>query len=146
MNIGRILDTLPHRYPFLLVDKVLEIDEEKGRVVAQKNVSFNEPFFNGHFPGSPIMPGVLILEALAQAGALAMHNDLDPGSLALLLSIEKAKFRKAVVPGDVLILEVIAKHVNKRGGKVSAKAFVDDSLAVEAEIAYVVVDRKQLRN
>src|SRR4051794_20492883 len=102
MEIKDILNILPHRYPFLLVDKVLEIDVEKDSIIAQKNVTMNESFFQGHFPGAPIMPGVLILEALAQAGAILLHQKGYTDKIAVFLNVNNVKFRQPVKPGDIL--------------------------------------------
>src|SRR5262249_41182321 len=116
MKIGDILGILPHRYPFLLVDRVLEAADDK--LVALKNVTINEPFFNGHFPGNPVMPGVLIVEALAQAGGVlaARRAGFDPAKQVIyFMAIDKVKFRRPVVPGDQLILEVVPLRA---GGKV----------------------------
>jgi len=135
IDIETILKCLPHRYPFLLVDKVIEIDLEKDHIIAVKNVTFNEPFFQGHFPGKPIMPGVMILEALAQAGGVLMFEKGYP-QLKVLASIRNAKFRKVVKPGDVLTLEVWAIHLSARGGKLKGEAKVDGELATEAEIVF----------
>lgn len=130
-----ILEVLPHRYPMLLVDKVLECDDQK-RIVAIKNVSFNEPFFNGHFPGRPIMPGVLQIEAMAQTGGLLLlrMNGGHAQSIPVFMGIDKARFRRMVEPGDQLRIEV--EFLNLRGKVVrfSGKAFVGDALASEAEL------------
>ncbi len=143
-NIKEILDILPHRYPFLLVDKITHLDLEENLIIGQKNVTMNEQFFLGHFPGAPIMPGVLILEALAQTGGVLVHQKGYGHKIALLLNISNAKFRKPVTPGDVLILEGKGTHISGKGGKVLARALVDGQLAVEAEISFVLLDRKQI--
>ena len=143
-NIKEILDILPHRYPFLLVDKITHLDLEENLIIGQKNVTMNEQFFLGHFPGAPIMPGVLILEALAQTGGVLVHQKGYGHKIALLLNISNAKFRKPVTPGDVLILEGKGAHISGKGGKVLARALVDGQLAVEAEISFVLLDRKQI--
>lgn len=140
MDIHEILKYLPHRYPFLLVDSVLEHDIGKS-VLAIKNVSYNEPFFQGHFPGVPVMPGVLILEALAQtAGILAFSNSEwrpDNESLYLLVGIDKARFKRQVSPGDQLTLHVQIMK-NKRGyGVFGATASVDGEIAATAELICV---------
>lgn len=131
---------LPHRYPFLLVDKVLEVEPGK-KVVAVKNVTANEPFFQGHFPGNPIMPGVLIVEALAQASGLAIAM-LEEGKnkLGVFAAIDSMKFKKQVVPGDILMLE--GEIITYRMGvaKAKVKATVDDKLAAEGEIKFAMVD------
>ena len=139
-NNGDILEIstlLPHRYPFLLVDKIIEFEENKS-ILAIKNVSFNEPFFNGHFPGYPVMPGVLILEALAQASGLLVFKtpSLCPPneSLYLFVGIDKARFKKPVIPGDQLKLKVEMKK-NRQGFAVfDALATVEDEVAASAEL------------
>lgn len=135
---------LPHRYPFLLVDRVIHLDLESNYIVGQKNVSLNEQFFNGHFPFAPIMPGVLILESLAQAGGILIHEKGYHDKIAVLMSVNQAKFRKSVVPGDVLHLHVEGGHFASRGGRVKAEARVGGQLAAEAEIGFGFVDRAQL--
>ncbi len=144
LDIGQILNILPHRYPFLLVDRVIEMDLNKGYILAQKNVSMNESFFQGHFPGSPIMPGVLILEALAQAGAILVHSKSKENKLAVLLNVNHAKFRQPVKPGDVLLLRCQGLHFSSKGGKVKAEALVDSKVAAEGEIGFVFVDKSQI--
>lgn len=135
-DIQKIMEFLPHRYPFLLVDRVLECEEDKS-LTALKNVSFNEPFFQGHFPGMPIMPGVLIIEALAQAtGLLSFHSldEDDRNKIYLLVGVDNARFRGQVVPGDQLTLAVELKR-NMRGiGMFQCRASVDDKLVVECEM------------
>ncbi len=136
-DILEIMNLLPHRYPFLLVDKINEFHEGKS-IICQKNVSFNEPFFNGHFPGYPVMPGVLILEALAQASGLLVFKTpkLCPPneSLYLFVGIDKARFKRQVIPGDQIILEVIMTK-NKQGFAIfSATATVDSEVAASAEL------------
>ena len=131
---------IPHRYPLLLVDRVLEIEPGK-RIVGLKNVSANEPFFQGHFPGNPIMPGVLIVEALAQAGALLLLSQPEErGKLPLFAGIDGLKFRRQVVPGDQLRLEV--EFTLRRGpiGKGKSRATVDGQVAAEGELTFAVVD------
>ncbi|MGZ3633691.1 MAG: 3-hydroxyacyl-ACP dehydratase FabZ, partial [Parachlamydiaceae bacterium] len=110
LDIKEILKILPHRYPFLLVDKILEIDIERGYILGQKNLTFNEAFFQGHFPDAPIMPGVLILEALAQTGGVLLHLKEQTPKIAVLLSVNHAKFRNPVHPGDVLQLKCEGLH------------------------------------
>lgn len=144
LDIKEIIKILPHRYPFLLVDKIIEMNIEENIIVGVKNVTCNEPFFQGHFPGVPIMPGVLILEALAQTGGILIHQKTQDAKLALLLNVNNAKFRKPVVPGDSLILQVIGIHITNKSGKVQAKAFVGEQLAAEAEIGFVMVQKDQL--
>jgi len=137
-NIGldRLLRLLPHRYPFLLVDRVLELDNT--RVLTLKNVTINEPFFTGHFPNAPIMPGVLILEALAQSAAiLALRLVGDRSSLFMLTGIDKARLRRRVVPGDQLRLEVRLLKYHRPLWKMRGEARVDGELAAEAELSAV---------
>lgn len=134
-NIQKILGFLPHRYPFILVDRVLEIAPRES-IVALKNVTINEPFFQGHFPGNPIMPGVLIVEALAQAGGLLAYESLPPesrGQAVYFMGFNNVKFRKPVVPGDQLVLRV--KFLRQRGNafKMAGRAEVDETLVAEAE-------------
>ena len=135
LDITAIERILPHRYPFLLVDRVDEIGED--RIVARKLVSRNEPFFDGHFPGMPVMPGVLIVEALAQAGALlaAQTAAFDPTKqVVYFMAIDNAKFRKPVIPGDVLTLEVVPLRKGGRIWKLRGEAKVDGALVAEAEL------------
>ena len=137
MNIHAILKQLPHRYPFLLVDKVVEI-ERNARILAVKNVTFNEPFFMGHFPGRPVMPGVLMLEALAQAAGLlafdAMGQVPDENNIYYFVGIDSARFKRPVEPGDQLLLEASIDRI--RGGiwKFKGVARVGDEIACEAEL------------
>ena len=144
LDAKKIAQILPHRYPFLLVDRIIHLDLEEKVIIGQKNVTMNEQFFVGHFPGAPIMPGVLILEALAQTGGILVHQKLQTEKIAVLLTVNNAKFRRPVVPGDVLQLHVIGQHVSFKGGKVLAKAIVNEQVVVEAEIGFALVDRKQL--
>src|SRR5262249_263444 len=140
IDIRRIQRILPHRYPMLLVDRVVEIVGDQ-KAVGIKNVTFNDIFFQGHYPGTPIMPGVLIVEALAQLGGILLSQKLEhTGKLAVLLSMDKVKMRQPVVPGDQLILEAVAVRVKSRTGKVRCKAFVQDKLAAEADIKFMLVD------
>jgi 3-hydroxyacyl-[acyl-carrier-protein] dehydratase len=141
MDIHKILEKLPHRYPFLLVDRVLELEENK-RIRALKNVTINEPFFQGHFPHRPVMPGVLMLEALAQTAALLAFQSLGMGaqsdSVYYFVGIDAARFKRPVEPGDQLMLEVAMDR--NRGGiyKFKAEAFVGDELAVTCELMVTV--------
>ncbi len=140
LGIREIQKILPHRYPFLLIDRVIELDGYK-RAVGIKNVTYNEAFFQGHFPGQPIMPGVLIFEALTQlAGVLLLRKMENVGKTAVLLSIDKARIRKTVVPGDQLILEAVAGKVKSRTGQVNARAKVDGKVVAEAQIRCMLVD------
>ena len=140
MDIREITQLLPHRYPFLLVDRVLELEGYR-RAVGIKNVTVNEPFFMGHFPGNPVMPGVLILEAMAQlAGTLLLRRMEYTGKLPVLWAIDKVKLRRSVVPGDQLRLEVEATKVRDTMGKVDAIAKVDQHIAAEAQLTFTLVD------
>jgi len=143
-DIQEILNTLPHRYPFLLIDRILEFEKGK-RIVGLKNVTINEPFFQGHFPGHPIMPGVLLIEAMAQTGGvLALKSHPDPnvqGKLIYFMSIDKAKFRKPVVPGDQVRfeLEIIKQRATITVLKAEAK--VDGAVVAEAELMAMIMDQ-----
>jgi len=140
MDIRQIQSVLPHRYPMLLVDRVLHMAGD-GKATGVKNVSFNEIFFQGHYPGTPVMPGVLIVEAMGQLGGLLVSRQLEhTGKVAILLSMDKVKFRHAVVPGDQLILEAVAVRVHRRTAHVRCKAFVGENLAAEADIKFVLRD------
>lgn len=141
LDIKEILKILPHRYPFLLVDRILDLNLEQGKIVGQKNVSINESFFQGHFPGAPIMPGVLILEALAQVGSVLVYFKGHKDKLAVLLNVNNAKFRNPVKPGDILVLKCEGIHFSTKGGRVKAIAIVNDKVAVEAEIGFALVDK-----
>jgi len=138
MDIQEIKDTIPHRYPFLLVDKVTEIDEGE-RVVGYKNVTINEPFFQGHFPDYPVMPGVLIIEALAQVGAVAMLGmEENKGKIGFLAGVDKCRFKRQVVPGDQLKLEVEITRIKGPIGKGKGTATVNGELACQAEIMFAI--------
>lgn len=140
LDINAIKQILPHRYPFLLVDRILEIEPGK-RIVGLKNVTANEAYFNGHFPSYPVMPGVLIIEALAQTGAVAVLNMEEyRGKLVLFAGIDKVRFRRQVVPGDQLRLEVEVTKLRGRVGKCQARAYVDEDLAVEGELMFAIAD------
>lgn len=143
-DVKEIAKILPHRYPFLLVDKIVSLNLEDNTIVGQKNVTVNERFFEGHFPGVPIMPGVLILEALAQTGGILVHQKGHHEKIALLMSVNNAKFRRPVVPGDVLMLHATALHIGSKGGKILAKAVVNDTIVAEAEIGFALIGREQL--
>lgn len=144
LDIRRIQKILPHRYPFLLVDKVIDIEGDT-RIKAVKNVSFNEQFFQGHFPGTPIMPGVLIVEAMAQVSGLLFAQKLEhTGQLAVLLGMDEVKFRKAVVPGDQLILTAETMRVRKRTAQCLCKATVASQLVAKAKIKFMLVDNEKL--
>ena len=138
--MNEILDLLPHRYPFLLIDRILEADPEHFRVL--KNVTHNEPFFPGHFPGHPVMPGVLIIEAMAQASvaSLAVRPDFDTDALAYLAGVDGARFIKPVTPGDALILEGTLRY--RRGlGKAEVRGLVDGEEVARAKLTFVVRGR-----
>ena len=138
LDIQSVQSILPHRHPFLLVDRILEVEEGK-RAVGIKNVTINEPFFQGHFPGRPVMPGVLIIEAMAQVGAVALLKMPEfAGRLALFAGIEKARFRRQVVPGDQLRLEVEIVKMRGPVGRAAGRALVGDQLAAEAELLFAV--------
>lgn len=136
-----IRSVLPHRYPFLLVDRVLEMEPGK-RIVAMKNVTINEEFFVGHFPNHPVMPGVLIIEAMAQAAGVLLVADLEDRASKLLyfMGIDRARFRKPVVPGDQLRFEIEVLRLRKTFCKVDAKALVDGKLVAEAVLSSGIVD------
>ncbi|WP_461206998.1 3-hydroxyacyl-ACP dehydratase FabZ [Clostridium sp. DL1XJH146] len=138
LDIKQIQEIIPHRYPFLLIDKVEEIEEGK-KATAYKNVTMNEYFFQGHFPQEPVMPGVLIVEALAQTGAVAILSlEKNKGKIAYFGGINKARFKKKVVPGDVLRLEVEIIRIKGPAGIGKAIAWVDDKKAVEAELTFFI--------
>jgi len=140
LGIGEIMRVLPHRYPMLLVDRVIELEGFR-RAVGIKNVTINEPFFVGHYPETPIMPAVLTLEALAQLAGILLLRKLDyAGKVAVFLGMDHVRLRHAVMPGDQLRLEVETLHLGRRGGKVSARASVRDTLVAEAEMKFMLVD------
>ena len=141
-DIQEIMGFLPHRYPLLLIDRIIEFDPGK-RVVALKNVTMNEQFFQGHFPDYPIMPGVLVVEAMAQAGAIIMMQAIPDrkSKLAVFSGIERAKFRRSVVPGDQLRIEVDVLSMRPRAGRMEGKAYVDGKLACEAILTCMMVPR-----
>jgi beta-hydroxyacyl-ACP dehydratase FabZ len=141
-DIEWIQSILPHRYPILLVDRVLEIEPKK-RIVAIKNVTINEPFFNGHFPGRPVVPGVLLVEGMAQAGGLLLLQDIPDREkkLVYFMGIEEAKFRRPVVPGDQVRYEVEVLRLRSTYCKLAGKILVDGNLAAEAVITSAMVDR-----
>jgi beta-hydroxyacyl-ACP dehydratase FabZ len=142
LTIQEIMNILPHRYPMLLVDRVLEIETDR-RIVGIKNVSANEQFFQGHFPGNPVMPGVLIVEAMAQCGAILGLRDLPDRETKLFLfgGVDKARFRRPVVPGDQLRLECEVLQKRSNSVKLKGTATVDGQLAAEAELLSVLIER-----
>jgi beta-hydroxyacyl-ACP dehydratase FabZ len=145
LTITEIMKLLPHRYPMLLVDRILEIHEDGKRIVGLKNVSANEQFFQGHFPGAPVMPGVLIVEAMAQCAAVLFLREIEDRDRKLFLfgGVDKARFRKPVVPGDQLILECEVLQRRASTVKVKGIARVNDNVVAEAELLSVMVERPQ---
>ncbi|HEX9928535.1 MAG TPA: 3-hydroxyacyl-ACP dehydratase FabZ [Pyrinomonadaceae bacterium] len=142
LDINEIIQLLPHRYPFLLVDKIIEL-VPKERIVGIKQVTYNEFFFRGHFPAAPVMPGVLVIEALAQAGAVLALREIEDREkkIPYFSGIEKARFRRPVVPGDTLTLEVTALRIGHRIQRMRGEAKVDGQLAADCEIMSVIADR-----
>jgi len=139
-DIEEIMQFLPHRYPFILLDRVIEIVPGE-RIVGLKNVTINEPFFQGHFPGTPVMPGVLIIETMAQAGGVLVYASLpkeEKKGLVYFMGIDKARFRKPVVPGDQLVVEIIWTKRRANVSKMSGKATVDGQLVAEAEVMAMI--------
>ncbi len=137
MDVNEILGILPHRYPFMLVDRIIKMDVENQCITGYKNLTFNEPFFQGHFPNEPIMPGVMQLEAMAQIAGILLNkvNDKE-GQIAYFMSIDKAKFRRKVVPGDTLRMEVRVTRLRSRMAVVEGKSYVGDALASQAELMF----------
>lgn len=143
MDVEQIQQLLPHRYPFLLVDRILELEPGK-RAVGLKNVTANEDFFNGHFPAQPIMPGVMIVEAMAQAGAVIMLSHPEHSAkLALIVGVDNVRFRKQVVPGDTLITEVTLLWFKRGIGKIAMVGRVDGEVVAEGELTFALADRKK---
>jgi beta-hydroxyacyl-ACP dehydratase FabZ len=141
LSVTEIQEILPHRYPFLLVDRIIELEPMK-RAVGLKCVTVNEPFFTGHFPGQPIMPGVLVLEAMAQVGGVAMlYPQENRDKLAVFGAIDRVKFRKQVVPGDQLRMTAEVVKIRGNMGKIWAEAFVDEQLAAEGEFMFALLAR-----
>ena len=142
IGIAEILKILPHRYPFLLVDRIVEVEKGK-RIVGIKNVTFNEEFFQGHFPGNPVMPGVLIVEAMAQVAAIGLLDTLPDHQKKLLYlsAVDRCKFRRPVLPGDQLRIESVILTVKTRVSKCRVVATVDGAVCAEAELLSTLVDR-----
>lgn len=143
-TVNEIMRFLPHRYPFLLVDRIVELEADK-RIVGLKNVTINEQFFQGHFPGAPVMPGVLIIEAMAQVAGVMIYRDLPDKERKLIYftGIESAKFRRPVVPGDQLRIEMELLNRRHNFGKMQGRATVDGKLASEAVVSFVVGERPE---
>lgn len=143
LNQREILKLLPHKYPFLLVDRILEIEPQK-KAIGIKNVTINEPFFQGHFPGNPIMPGVLILEAMAQVCCITIkYQNEGEDKLGVFTGIDNCKIRRMVVPGDTLRLEVEITRLRKSIAKAKTCAYVGEELACEAELSFAMVDEEK---
>ncbi len=144
-KIEEIAKFLPHRYPFLLVDRVLSLEKGKS-IVGLKNVTVNEPFFQGHFPEKKIMPGVLIIEAMAQCGGILLYHSVDDpqGKFVLLSRVDNARFRRAVVPGDTLRLEAEIVRIRQRFCELKTRALVGDEIAAEANILAAILNLKEL--
>lgn len=141
LNIDQIKELIPHRYPFLLVDKIVELEEGK-MAIGLKNVTVNEPFFNGHFPEYPLMPGVLIIEAMAQVGAVAMMSlEENKGKLGVFAGIDKVRFKREVRPGDTLIMKVEMTSLRRNIGKAIAKAYVGEDLVCSGELMFALVQK-----
>jgi UDP-3-O-[3-hydroxymyristoyl] N-acetylglucosamine deacetylase/3-hydroxyacyl-[acyl-carrier-protein] dehydratase len=145
-DLNAIKRILPHRYPFLLVDKIIDFKMDES-VVGVKNVTANEPFFEGHFPGQPVMPGVLILEGMAQTGGILLLNGIEnpDGKLVFFMSIDNAKFRKTVTPGDQLVFQMTLVTRKKKICQMRGEAFVDGTLVAEADMMASIIDRAEIK-
>lgn len=142
IKLEEIMECIPHRYPFLLIDRIIEFEPGK-RAVGIKNVTINEWFFQGHFPEMPIMPGVLILEALAQLGAVVvLYDERNRGKIPVFAGVDKLRFRRQVIPGDQLRLEAEISKMKGSIGKGRVRALVDGEVAVEGEVMFALVDKK----
>ena len=135
---------LPHRFPFLLVDRVVHLDLKNNEIIGQKNVTINEQYFLGHFPNVPIMPGVLIIEAMAQTGGILVHQKGYINKIAVLLRVSDVRFRKPIYPGDIIFLHAKAIHISNKGGKMQTKAVVNENVCVEAHLSFALVDKETL--
>jgi beta-hydroxyacyl-ACP dehydratase FabZ len=137
IEANEILKILPHRYPFMLVDRIIEFDDASNHIVGIKNLTYNELFFQGHFPGNPVMPGVLQLEAMAQvAGVMLNSREGNDGKVAFFMSMNNVKFRRMVIPGDQLRIEIDVLRMRSRMCTVQGKAYVGDALASQAELMF----------
>jgi 3-hydroxyacyl-[acyl-carrier-protein] dehydratase len=144
IDVRRIMEVLPHRYPFLMIDRLIDIRQGES-ATGVKNVSINEPFFQGHFPGAPILPGVLLIEAMAQTAAALVVESLGPemeGKLVYFMSVENARFRKPVFPGDQVLVHTVRKHARGRTWKFNGECRVDGALIAEAVFCAMIVDRE----
>ena len=141
LDAKKIAQILPHRYPFLLVDRIIHLDLEGDIIIGQKNITMNEPYFQGHFPGHPVMPGVLQLEAVAQAaGILMLRQAANLGQLAYFMAAENVKWRKPVLPGDTLVIEVELTKSRGKIGKAKGVCKVRDEIVSEAEVTFILLD------
>ena len=142
IDIQEILKIVPHRYPMLMIDRILECDDDK-KCVGLKNLTFNESFFQGHFPGKPIMPGVLQLEAMAQVGGILLSRRTGlKGLIPLFMAVDKARFRRMVIPGDQIRIEVEITNSRAKVVRIQGKIMVDNQLAAEAELLFMITDEK----